>query len=202
MKPTFTYSRCGTRVVPTNTGLAAQVQQYTDQIRPHARAELGSFRRHSSLRAAVERAALAVDPDGKRYSHQRRITRKALAAAKVALVAALTQLQGCRSFDELLGLVDRLLADIFGLAELYSYDTALRIGAKLGLLPDRIYLHAGTREGAGALGLDHRVTALRRRDLPREIRQLQPHEIEDFLCIFKRRLTSPKRLTMRCNHLE
>ena len=65
------------------------------------------------------------------------------------------------------------------------YDTVLRIGAKLDLFPDRVYLHCGTREGARALGLKWRDPWLKVDELPRELRRLKPHEIEDFLCIYK-----------------
>lgn len=50
-------------------------------------------------------------------------------------------------------LIDTALETIPGLGELYVYDTTLRIGAKLNLFPDKVYLHAGTRLGATALGL-------------------------------------------------
>jgi hypothetical protein len=41
------------------------------------------------------------------------------------------------------------------------YDTALRIGAKLKLFPTKVYLHAGTRLGARALGLDDSAATLK-----------------------------------------
>jgi predicted kinase len=80
--------------------------------------------------------------------------------------------------------------DIIG--ELYVYDTALRIGAKLNLFPARVYLHAGTRQGARALGLDARADALDMADLPREFHVLKPYEVEDVLCIFKSELASSR----------
>jgi hypothetical protein len=51
------------------------------------------------------------------------------------------------------------------------------------LEPDRIYLHAGTREGARALGLGG--TALSKSELPKAFHRLSPGEIEDCLCIYK-----------------
>jgi hypothetical protein len=58
-----------------------------------------------------------------------------------------------KTFDDFFTLLEQLLAPIKGLGELYVYDTALRIGAKIGLLPRRVYLHAGTRVGARHLAL-------------------------------------------------
>jgi hypothetical protein len=93
-----------------------------------------------------------------------------------------------------------LLGRVRGLGELYCYDTALRIGAKLELLPQMVFLHRGTRDGARALGhTDYRSANIDPHTLPRELHQLHPYEIEDFLCIFKDCLHSPKRL-MRCSN--
>ncbi len=68
------------------------------------------------------------------------------------------------------------------------YDAASRIGAKLRLKPQRIYLHAGTRDGARALGVPRSARVLEKRDLPRPLRRLAAHHLENFLCIDKRRL--------------
>ena len=35
--------------------------------------------------------------------------------------------------------------------------SSFRIGAKINLFPTKVYLHAGTRRGARALGLDDRA---------------------------------------------
>jgi hypothetical protein len=64
------------------------------------------------------------------------------------------------------------------------YDTATRVGAFLRLQPKRVYLHAGTRQGARALGFRKRES-LSARELPKALRRLSPDEIEDCLCIYK-----------------
>lgn len=70
------------------------------------------------------------------------------------------------------------------------YDTALRIGAKLDLEPEVVYLHRGTRSGMGALGLNISRPFIELHELPRELRSLRPHEIEDCVCIYKSELSS------------
>lgn len=55
----------------------------------------------------------------------------------------------------------------------------------------KVHLHAGTRKGAAALnpafaGRDY----LDKDELPEPLRELEPYQIEDFLCIFKGRLGS------------
>ena len=65
------------------------------------------------------------------------------------------------------------------------YDTALRIGAKLHLEPDQVYLHRGTREGARRLGIGSSERSIPANRLPPPLRQLKAREIEDVLFIYK-----------------
>ncbi|MGD1155166.1 MAG: hypothetical protein ABSA41_04990 [Terriglobia bacterium] len=95
------------------------------------------------------------------------------------------ELRRCDSFDQLHNLITEHLNGIRNLGGLYYYDTALRIGASLHLMPERVYLHSGTRDGARALGLDWRADPLDPRALPKALGDLEPYEIEDFLCIYR-----------------
>jgi len=75
-----------------------------------------------------------------------------------------------------------------GVGELTIYDTANRIGAHLGLKPEHIYLHAGTKKGAEKL-LGHRIKAkhINAHDLPPAFQNkaLSNAALEDILCIYK-----------------
>lgn len=133
------------------------IQTYTTQIRPRANEELNWFRQQPTLSETICLAALAVNSKGKRYPHQRRLSKAVLEQARDILLANEKQISQSTDFDDLFTLLERLLAHVKGLGELYVYDTALRIGAKLGMLPKRVYLHAGTRVGAKALGFDGRM---------------------------------------------
>lgn len=147
--------------------------------------ELGFFRTRPSFKSAVHHAATATDEDGYCFDHQFRILRAARLQAEMVLTAAKSRLNACKSFHELHTLMDDLLRPIFGLGELYIYDTALRMGAYLGLTPKFVYLHAGTREGARALGLGLDRAYLEMHELPAPIRALTADEAESFLCIYK-----------------
>ena len=92
------------------------------------------------------------------------------------------------SFDELIALIHDLTEPIPGIGELAVYDTALRIGARFGLEPTRVYVHAGTRDGARALGFDGRRTTIEMDELPEPLRGLSAREAEDLLCIYKHSL--------------
>jgi hypothetical protein len=95
------------------------------------------------------------------------------------------EIEGIRDFDTLFRLIDSAVHPIRGLGELYVYDSAFRIGTRLNIFPREIYLHAGTRKGARALGLDHRAVKLKPSVLPAEFSSLEPYEMEDILCIFE-----------------
>ena len=173
--------------------LEAIVRHYITNYRPHKQTELNWCRRQPSLESAIKIAAKAEDHRGKRYSHQFRITRKAMQEASRILLEKHDVLQRCKSFHELWQRIKIFLGPVTGLGELYVYDTALRIGAFLNLLPDRVYLHAGTRTGAKAFGIVSRHEEwIEVEELPSPLRELLPHEVEDILCIYKDKGESPK----------
>ncbi len=137
--------------------LAAIVQDYIRHHRYKTIRELQYFRNLRSLEEAITEAGLARWRDGnryKRYSHQRRIPRAALEMATTRLHRA--NLGSARSFADLITRVNTAVRSVHGIGELYVYDTAFRLGGHLRLLPREVYLHAGTRSGARALGFDNR----------------------------------------------
>lgn len=167
--------------------LDAVVRHYRSNFQKHAHDELASFQSQVTLEAAVHRAASAETLDGKRYSHQRRLKRVDLERAATTLGKKLTAIAEQPNFARLFELVEATLRVERGLGSPYVYDTALRIGSKVGHLPARAYLHAGARAGALALGLDAKTRpALDTSELPAELRVMQMHEVEDILCIYKR----------------
>ncbi len=172
------------------------VRDYIARIRPKAQVELDSFRKEPTLRSATERAALAIKKNGKRYNHQRRLKKETLERARQELFTNLPAIEQAKDFDDLFTMIDTMLKPIKGIGELYIYDTSFRISAKRKLLPTKVYLHAGTREGARALGLDYKAVALDVFPLLSDFSPLEPHEIEDVLCIYKDKL---KKANIRLN---
>jgi hypothetical protein len=168
-----------------DANFASIVRAYIAQRRRAVQDELNGFKAEECLDAAIERAGMARRRDGKRYSHQRRLKKTVLREATRHLRRAGLDRSG--DFDDLHRRVAVAIGDIVGIGDLTVYDTSLRIGAKLGVLPKVVYLHSGTREGARALGLNWRVAHVTVEDCPREFRLLSAHEIEDCLCVFKNR---------------
>jgi hypothetical protein len=148
-----------------------------------------AYYRGLSLEDAIKNAALARGPSGEKFSHQRRIPNEVLLDAKDALLSQAKAIAACQTFDELYEIVAATAGIIPGVGELTVYDTSTRLGSHLGLRPDKVYLHAGTRAGYVALGGDPRATHARREELPDDLQVLEPYEIEDVLCIYKAELS-------------
>jgi hypothetical protein len=162
------------------------VDAYIRAFRTSAQHERQFFK-GCSLKRAIEFAARCKLPSGKRHPHQYRIPRAVLVEAESILQDCADELRGCETFHDLYKLVRQEIGGIHGIGILTVYDVATRIGAHLDLAPEFVYLHAGTADGAAALGFAGRDT-LDRMDLPRAFRRLRAYEVEDCLCSYKDQL--------------
>ena len=164
------------------------VDDFIFGYRSAADAEFEGFANEASLEDAITRAARARNLDGKRHWHQRRFAKELLEDVHVVLQGL--RLHDEQSFHELFELIEAAILPMHGIGELMVYDTAQRIGARLGLEAEYVYLHRGTRDGAYNLGLDWKKPYLTPDELPPAFRRLKPREIEDCLCIYKKVLRS------------
>lgn len=146
-----------------------------------------------NLDAAIFAAATALTADSPKHDHQWRIPRKTLKRFADRLQGQKTTLKAATNFHELWEVIRDEGRRIKGIGELTVYDTAHRLGIYLRREPKLIYLHAGTRQGARALGLPLDAGYLRVDQLPAELQRLKPYEIEDCLCIYKDDLRSIRR---------
>jgi hypothetical protein len=149
------------------------------------------FANEPSPSVAIRRAALCETIDGKRHAHQRRIPRALLEHVEPKLQAIRRKLSNAADFSALHRLVDEEIGSIKGIGALAVYDIAHRIGAYFGKTPERVYLHAGVRVGARALGIGG--DSFDPKILPKPFARLAPSEIEDCLCIYKGELLSGAR---------
>lgn len=160
------------------------VAHYRLEMQPKADNERRWFRIQRKIHEAVRLAGLARGPGDRRFRHQYRIPERVLQRASRALLRQLHTIGRSKSFEQLLETVHETIARIPGIGPLTVYDTALRIGARLRLSPARVYLHAGTRHGAMALGLDTNRTSFDPSELPGPLGQLTGEEAEDILCVY------------------
>jgi hypothetical protein len=135
---------------------------------------------------ALTRAWGSRFSDGKMHGHQRRVSKNLLLGLKVALEDR-KQPVNFHNFQTLHDWVKSVSCRVRGLGVTTSYDVARRLGAWLDLKPDRVYLHAGTANGANVFGIQGETAPLSM--FPREIQALGATHTENFLCIYKERLS-------------
>lgn len=169
------------------------IHDYNLKHRRGNKDQLAWFRGQPSFKDALLMAAKAEDERGKRYRHQNKVWKTAIPEAQYRLLNAADKLQECKSFHELWLLLYVLLKPangpakpVKGLGHLYIYDTALRLGSYLGFAPEKVYLHAGTLEGAKKFGfISGSKTWLELDELPEDLQKITANEVEDVLCIYK-----------------
>ena len=126
----------------------------------------------------------AFYPGGKKNSHLNRIPKKTLQNLKKEIKKQKEAISECRTFDELLGISENSTID--GIGPLTEYDIAFRYGRQIGIYPDKVYLHAGTKIGAKNLGIVKRgAKYLTKEELPAYLKAVEPWMVEDFLCVEK-----------------
>ncbi len=128
-----------------------------------------------------------------REGHQRGIPVEIANAVKENLLSHKDELYICETFSEIMNIVEK--CKVRGFGELAIYDTAVRIGAFLKIEPDRVYLHAGTREGIKTLEEkgylakgSHKQKSLSISDMPKSMHKLSADEIQHFACAKKEQL--------------
>jgi hypothetical protein len=162
------------------------VEDYRWGARLQAMDELEYFAKLPSLEEAINAVADARKETGALFNHQRHLEQSTVEEVRRALLANRDAIARVADFDELIGLVERLIGRIRGAKEMYIYDAALRLGAYLKKLPERVYLHRGTRLGAEALGVSVAGRSwIAVEELPAAFRVLKAYEIEDVLCSYK-----------------
>lgn len=166
--------------------LAETLDDYEPEL---GQEEIDRFQKIHPLREAIRIAARSRKENGHPYKHQQKNWNchedgKGIKTAMRILPAESDRFNACADFDEIHELVKELLAGIGGLGPVYYYDVAFRIGAKLGYLPDKTYLHAGPLKGAQYLGLPTVKGFLDRSDLPDLLKRFEPWQVEDILCHF------------------
>ena len=174
----------------------ACVADYVRRFQGRVSNEMAFYKKQPTLSQAIRVAASCSGQDGKRHPHQRRIPKVALSETERQLLTNTEALGAAEDFDALHRVVNSVIGSIRGVGELTVYDVTHRIGAFLDLNPENVYLHAGTREGAAALGFYGKVIEKDR--LPATFAPLTAAEIEDCLCIYKAALSGTGRPPGAC----
>lgn len=145
-----------------------------------------SFYEKLAIETAIKYASTGKNPDDKMNQHQWRVGYKKGLLGSNELLAVLAEIKKCRKFEDIFSLTEKVKADIHGLGELWSYDTALRIGFKLKIYPQQVFIQRGVIKGVKKVlnGKRPMGRSLPINVFPHELHVLTAYEIENFLCIY------------------
>jgi hypothetical protein len=165
--------------------LGGLVVDFRERLGPEGPLEHGYMewlRDSASWREAVYRAVYSRMPNGKMHNHQSRVPTATLLA--YGKMIRKSRARYSDSFADLLRYCHATA--IKGIGPVTVYDVATRLAAYLQLEPEHVYLHAGVREGAEALGVNTRGRDwIDVAELPKPLRVLSPDEAEDFICVYR-----------------
>lgn len=136
---------------------------------------------------AVERAWQSTRLE-KMNAHQYRVGKEKLDEGLKICLSHNRQSESFNDFHDIYCWIESITKDTKRIGSLTTYDVARRLGAWLGMQPQKVYLHAGAAKGAKKLGIKGKTVSLS--DFPPEIQKLGATHAENFLCIYKDYLNS------------
>lgn len=152
-------------------------------LRDH-HAQLQGYANLPTLKDTIRVAARCRLPDEINcHPHQYRVPKTVREAAYKRVRLLKAKLQHATNFAEIHAIINAAISNISGIGPLMVYDISLHIGMWLKQKPDQVYLHAGTKQGAAALGIIGKIVPVSA--FPKAFQRLQPHAIEDLLCVCK-----------------
>ena len=166
-------------------------KHYEKHCREQAEEDWNYFENLETLEECIRRAPKGLrEKNGKEicHSHQYRIPKQAAEKLSSGLAAKQTDLRQADNFSEIFRIVEDLGGEITGIGPLSIYDTAHRIGLCLKKKPEKVYLHAGTYQGACCFLDKQKICPSKivdRECFPEEFRKYSAAHIENILCIYK-----------------
>jgi hypothetical protein len=138
-----------------------------------------------SLKESIINASIGNTPSGKMDSHQWRVGRVNGTRGADMLLLRIAEIKKSKSFGDIFKITEEVRKEIYGLGDLWSYDTALRIGFKMELYPTEVYIQRGVIKGVKKILPQIKRTE---RSLPlsifsNDLQKLKPYQAENFLCI-------------------
>lgn len=166
--------------------LQNEIELYIEHHRPHLNSIKSYYENLSSLATAIEYGVEGKNPNGKMNNHYRRIGKKKCRDILRFVLEKEPELMQCETFNDIFQVIEEIKKRHHGFGPLWSYDTALRIGFNMKILPDCVYVQSGVKAGFKNL---FRGEKIRSRCYPVEKfgnlkYQLKPYEIENFLCVW------------------
>lgn len=161
------------------------IDKYLDKHACHLKRAREYFE-NLSTNEVVLKAALSVNEESKMFPHQYRVGKAKTELAANKLLQFETEILSAQSFEDIFKYTEEVRKMKIGVGHLWSYDTALHIGFKLGLLPNEVYIQSGVKRG---LCQFYKKTKIKRKidkSFFIGLESLEPYEIENFLCVMSK----------------
>lgn len=164
---------------------AALVKDYKNHHQKEKNLELRYFEQ-MNFEQVLKKVAYAKNQNDRKFSHQRRLPQAVSKSVLNVLLGIKKEIKEIQNFEQLYALLEQQLLPIRGIGDLFIFDAALRIAAKLNYQPTEIIVQSGSKQGVRNLGLKVKNKRVTLDQLPSIIRdELEPYEIENFLCIYR-----------------
>jgi len=170
-----------------NGNIQAAIFKYKEYRRKNPDTCILHCKHQGNLSEAIYFACISEDAHGKRHPHQNRLKREDMEIFANQLQSQEQRLRDADNFDTLFKIIHNVGSKINGIGDMLIYDATERIGEYLGLFPDKVYLHAGTRDGAEKILGKVGEATIKKEMFPEPIRSsnLSCADIESMLCMYK-----------------
>jgi hypothetical protein len=137
----------------------------------------------SNIDHVIEMASKSRDSNNRKHPHQYRIKNKTLDNFCDNVMSKKNEILKSTDFAQLYNVIKK--SKINGIGDLTIYDTAHRIGKHLEILPNKVYIHCGTKIGAERILKNKIRNKFIDKSMFKKFSDLTCEEIEDILCIYK-----------------
>lgn len=176
------------------TDITNLINDYLREKAPELKATLDAYSKLDNLEACIGNLSINI-LTLKKSDHQQLIKPNLLEDFSKVIFKEINLLKNSSDFDDIYITISKLASTISGIGELTVYDASLKIGSYLSLYPEKVFLHAGAKEGANylrELGLLKRTVNTKnsnlkarmqfKSDFPEYFDMLTPWQLENFLC--------------------
>lgn len=141
----------------------------------------------NKISSLVYRATWGKLIDGSTHQHQRRVKKEAKRQMVIKIRIEIDVILQLTDFHSIWSRIENLRVDGYG--DLAVYDCALRLASTKGIYPTYVYIHQESKTGAEillqrSLTIERYISPKELIDIYPSIKELQPHHLENFLCIY------------------
>lgn len=161
------------------------IDKYLDKHACHLKRAREYFE-NLSTNEVVLKAALSVNEDSKMFPHQYRVGKAKTELAANKLLQFEAEILSAQSFEDIFKYTEEVRKMKIGVGHLWSYDTTLHIGFKLGLLPNDVYIQSGVKRGLKVFYPNIKYNRKINKSSFTGLENLEPYQIENFLCVMSK----------------